>query len=487
MQSPNNKSTSDISIWEALLPFLIMMVLIIGGSGSAFLGLPLQFTLLIAVLVAGVFAYRRGVKVPEMLDGIGDTLRKAMPAIVILIAIGAIVGTWMYSGTVPYLIYYGLKLIHPDYLPVTTFIVTAIISTFTGTSWGSAATSGVAFMGIGISMGVPAELVAGAVLSGAVFGDKVSPVSDTTNICAMATEISVYDHIRGMLPNVGIAGALAAITFLIFGFMYSGNSASSEQIDGVLVHLESIYNLNPIMLLPPAIVFLGGYKGYPPVVLMLVSSLAAILIGVFLNGFDFHQGTIAMVSGFDTLMVTKSELPALLTALLNRGGMEGMMSGAVFYCVLAVSFGAIMEAGGFINRLMKVIFGLIRSAYGLVLAAFFSGGLLNGVSGNAVFSILTTGQMFRHGFKERKVPLPLLSRTMENSMTLLESLIPWHVTALYMSQTLGVKTFDYLPFAFFNLFGVALFFILSKRTTNKIEGPAFDESLLDVKSSNGPT
>lgn len=462
-----HNSSSDISLWEALLPFIIMMILIIGGS--TILELPLQFTLLLAVLVAGIFTYRRGVKVPDMLDGIGDTLRKAMPAIVILIAIGAIVGTWMFSGTVPYLIYYGLKIIHPDFLPVTAFVVTAFISTFTGTSWGSAATSGVAFMGIGYSMGVPIELVAGAVISGAVFGDKVSPVSDTTNICAMAAEVSVYDHIKGMLPNVALAGILAAITFLLFGLYYPGTSASSQEIDEVLAHLDSMYNLNPLMLLPPAIVFLGGYKGYPPVVLMLVSSFVAILIGTFLNGFGFHEGTMAMVGGFKTDMIAKGEIPALLTELLNRGGMKDMMSGAILYCILAVAFGSIMEQGGFIQRLMKVIFGWIRSAYGLVLATFFSGGILNGVSGNAMFSILTTGQMFRAGFKERKLPLSLLSRSMENSMTLLESLIPWHVTALFMSQTLGVDTFAYVPFAFFNLFGVILFFFLSKRTTNKIE------------------
>lgn len=463
---PSNKfKSSSVTLWEALMPFVVMMILVIGGS--TILKIPLQFTLLLSVLTAGVFAYRRGLKVPDMLDGIGDTLRKAMPAVVILIAIGAIVGTWMYSGTVPYLIYYGLKFIHPDFLPVTAFVVTAIVSTFTGTSWGSAATAGVAFMGIGISMGVPEELVAGAVLSGAVFGDKVSPVSDTTNICAAATEISVYDHIRGMLPNVGIAGVLAASAFLIFGFIYSGTAASSDQINEVLTNLDELYTLNPIVLIPPAIVFLGGYRGYPPVVLMLLASLAALLIGVFLNGFDFHQGALSMVSGFNPSMVTDGQLPELLVTLLNRGGMEGMMSGAVFYCILAVSFGSIMEQFGAIKRLMSVIFGWINSAYGLVVAAFFSGGLLNGVSGNAMFSILTTGQMFREGFRERKLPLSLLSRSMENSMTLLESLIPWHVTALYMAATLGVDTFDYLPFAFFNLFGVGLFFILSKRTTRK--------------------
>lgn len=469
MQSNSTPNSKEVSLVAALIPFVLLMILVI--IGSFYYELPLQFILLISVLVAGISAYRYGLKVPEMIDGIGQTLRKAMPAILILIAIGVIIGTWMFSGTVPYLIYHGLQLIHPDFLPLTAFLVTALLSTFTGTSWGSAATAGVAFIGIGISMQVPLPLVAGAVVSGAVFGDKVSPVSDTTNICAVATEISVYDHIKGMLPNVAIAGGLAAIVFLVLGLMNGGVTSQVDSITPITTKLDAFYNFNPIMLLPPAIVFIGGYRGYPPVVLMLTSSFVAVLIGVFLNGFHLQDGAKAMVSGFDVAMISNqvAEMPETLVTLLNRGGMEGMMSGAVLYCVLAISFGSIMEQMGGIKRLMKEIFGWIRSSYGLVVAAFFSGGLLNAISGNAMFSILTIGQMFRGGFKERGLPASILSRSMENSMTLFESLIPWHVTAIFMSATLGVKTWDYLPYAFFNILGIFLFFVLSRITVNRIE------------------
>lgn len=468
MESNSQQNLKEVSLLSAVIPFIAMMILVI--LGSSYFDLPLQFTLLLSVLVAGISAYRYGLKVPEMIDGIGQTLRKAMPAILILIAIGAIIGTWMFSGTVPYLIYHGLQLIHPDFLPLTAFLVTALLSTFTGTSWGSAGTAGVAFIGIAISMEVPLPLVAGAVVSGAVFGDKVSPVSDTTNICAMATEISVYEHIKGMLPNVAIAGGLAAIVFLVFGLMNGGVTSEVDTITPITTKLDSLYNFNLVMLLPPAIVFIGGYRGFPPVVLMLISSLVALLIGVFLNGFHLQDGAQAMVSGFDVTMITDKieEVPGTLVTLLNRGGMEGMMSGAVLYCVLAISFGSIMEQMGGIRRLMKEIFSWIRSSYGLVVAAFFSGGLLNAVSGNAMFSILTIGQMFRGGFKERGLPASILSRSMENSMTLFESLIPWHVTAIFMSATLGVKTWEYLPYAFFNILGILLFFVLSRITVNRL-------------------
>lgn len=451
----------------ALLPFGLMLVFVIGGS--TIFELPLQFTLLLSVLTAGIVAYFHGIKVDQMIDGIGQTLRKAMPAILILLAIGGIVGTWMYSGTVPYLIYYGLQLIHPDYLLVTAFIVTALLSTFTGTSWGSAATAGVAFMGIGTSMGVPVEMIAGAVVSGAVFGDKVSPVSDTTNICALSVEVSVYEHIRGMLPNMILASIAAIVCFTVLGLLYSGQAAEVYQVQEILNDLDAMYAFNPIMLLPPAIVFIGGFKGYPPVVLMLSSCFVAILMGFFLNGFDFQFGAKALISGFHVDMAASSgfdsgRVSTILPVLLNRGGFEGMMSGAILYCILAVSFGSIMEQVGGIHKIMHDLLKGIRSSFGLVLTAFGSGALLNGISGNATFSILTIGPLFRDGFKERELPLPLLSRSMENSMTLLESLIPWHVTALFMAATLGVNTLDYAPYAFFNMLGIALFFLLSYRT-----------------------
>lgn len=461
MKTEQTESTS-ISLFLSSLPLIIMAVLV--GFLNLWLRIDLKFVLVLSSIAAGIVAVSVGISLKRLLDDFAENIKHAFPAILILLAIGGIVGTWMYSGTVPYLIYYGLQFIHPNLVLVSAFIVTAIVSTFTGTSWGSAATAGVAFMGIGYSFEIPLEMVAGAVISGAVLGDKVSPVSDTTNVCAIASEISVYDHIRGMLPNVLIAGALAIVGFTILGSFLHPHQGQNEDIEVLLGHLDSIYAFNVSMLIPPAIVFIGGYKGYQPVLVMIASSLVAIVIGMISNGFSLVEGSQAMISGFNTNMISGDlVLSSTLETLLNRGGFDGMMTGAVLYCILAIAFGSFLESSGALNRIMSELLGGVRSKLGLITTAFGAGATLNGFSGNAMFSILTVGKLFRPSFRDRKVPLTVLSRSMENSMTLLESLLPWHVTAIYMSATLGVSTFAYAPFALFNILGIVLFFVLVGR------------------------
>lgn len=461
-----NSTPPKISLLLAFLPLIIMAGLV--GFLNLWLGIDLKFVLVLSSIVAGIVAVYVGISIKQLIDDFSENIKKAFPAILILIAIGGIVGSWMYSGTVPYLIYYGLQFIHPNFVLVSAFVVTAIVSTFTGTSWGSAATAGVAFMGIGFSFDIPLEMVAGAVISGAVLGDKISPVSDTTNICAMASDISVYEHIRGMLPNVLLSALLAILGFTILGMLLDPKQGQNENVTILLDQLDAAYNFNLTMLLPPAIVFLGGYKGYHPVVVMIVSSLVAIIIGLFSNGFSLMDGTEAMTSGFNTNMISSDlMLSETLQTLLNRGGFDGMMTGAVLYCILAIAFGSFLESSGALTRIMNALLSGIRSKFGLISTTFFAGAALNGVSGNAMFSILTVGQLFRPSFRDRNVPLPVLSRSMENSMTLLESLLPWHVTAIYMSATLGVTTLAYAPYALFNMIGIALFFVLVGRDLRK--------------------
>lgn len=461
-----NSTPPKISLLLAFLPLIIMAGLV--GFLNLWLGIDLKFVLVLSSIVAGIVAVYVGISIKQLIDDFSENIKKAFPAILILIAIGGIVGSWMYSGTVPYLIYYGLQFIHPNFVLVSAFVVTAIVSTFTGTSWGSAATAGVAFMGIGFSFDIPLEMVAGAVISGAVLGDKISPVSDTTNICAMASDISVYEHIRGMLPNVLLSALLAILGFTILGMLLDPKQGQNENVTILLDQLDAAYNFNLTMLLPPAIVFLGGYKGYHPVVVMIVSSLVAIIIGIFSNGFSLMDGTESMTSGFNTNMISSDlMLSETLQTLLNRGGFDGMMTGAVLYCILAIAFGSFLESSGALTRIMNALLSGIRSKFGLISTTFFAGATLNGVSGNAMFSILTVGQLFRPSFRDRNVPLPVLSRSMENSMTLLESLLPWHVTAIYMSATLGVTTLAYAPYALFNMIGIALFFVLVGRDLRK--------------------
>ncbi|MCH2225474.1 MAG: hypothetical protein MK066_11955 [Crocinitomicaceae bacterium] len=467
MADKNTMTIRKISLPLALSPIIIMVLLI--GWLNLYLGIDLRFVLLLSSIGAGVVAKIVGVSIKEMLDSFAQNVQKSFGAILILISIGGVVGTWMYSGTVPYLIYWGLMLIHPDFILVTAFLVTACVSLFTGTSWGSAATAGVAFMGIGIGMGVPSGMLAGAIISGAVLGDKFSPVSDTTNICALAVDITVYDHIRGMRLNVLLSGAIAILAFVILGMMNGGVESNSLGGGLIISELNGLYNFNVLMLLPPLVIFMGGYKGYNPVLVMISSCFVAIIIGMFVNGFSLAIGANSMMKGFQlaSIVPDNESFSEISRTLLNRGGFEGMTSGAVLFCFLAIAFGSMLEVSGALNRLMKAMLSGVKSSFGLVYTAFFAGATLNGVSGSAMFSILTVGQLFSPTFKERKIPLNVLSRSMENSMTLLESLLPWHVTAIYMSTTLGVKTTEYAPYAFFNVLGIALFFVLIRKIRKK--------------------
>lgn len=453
----------NVTTVSALIPILFLLGSVV--IGNLWFSIDLRFILLVSALVAGVIAWFHGSTVDQLFETYSDKIKQAFPILLILMAIGGIVGTWMYCGTVPMLIYYGLELIHPKFLLVTAFIVTAIISTFTGTSWGSAATSGVAFLGIGTAMGIPAPMIAGAALSGAVFGDKISPISDTTNLCALASDVTVYTHIKSMIPNMLISALLSMAMFLILGVLTGETQvAVSQQQLSFQNDLSSMYDFNLLMLLPAIVVFVGGYKGFNPVILMIVSSVLAIFIGMVSNGFVFADGAISMFGGFNAKMTGIEATSKELLVLLNRGGFEGMLSGAVMYAILAIGFGSFLESYGALSKLMNSILSLVRSAFGLVLSSFAAGGILNAVSGNAAFSILTIGQMFKSSYDNKKLDRTILSRSMENSMTLLESLIPWHVSGIYMAGIFGVATLAYLPYAFFNLFGVIVYFILVNRS-----------------------
>ena len=476
------KSKRTPTNFEAFLPIIVMALMVL--VGNIIMGIRLEFLLIIASIFSAIIAIRVGISWDEMMKAYTKKFSDAFPAILILIAIGGVVGTWMFSGTVPMMIYYGLKFLNPKFVVVTAFVVTALVSTFTGTSWGSAATSGVAFLGIAQSMGIPLPVVAGAIISGAFFGDKVSPVSDTTNLSAMSSEISVYEHIKGMLPNVIISGALSLIAFTIVGsYYFNGNSELTDTTLKIMSDLNSIYNFNIAMLIPPVIVFGGGYFGISPLLLMLGSSITAMFIGVFSNGFLFNDAANALISGFNISMaesigINVADITPRLLGLLNRGGFASMMGGAVLFCFLAMPFGSFMEVSGALDKVVQQMSKAITGVFSLTTVTFFTGCIMNGITGNGQFSIMTTGQLFKESFKKQGVPLSVLSRTMENSMTLLESLLPWHVTAIYMSTTLGVFTTEYVKWSFFNIFGIFVFFLqtyLLSRKLNKSNTSSINE------------
>ena len=341
---------------EALVPLLGMVLLL--GIGYGKYGLPIQFLLIVAAFIAAIIAKRCGYTWQDMITGIADKIQSSLPSLLVMVCVGAMIASWMISGTIPLLIYYGIKIIDPQFLFVTAFFVTAVISTFTGTSFGSAGTAGVAIMGIAIALGVPLEIAAGAVISGAVFGDKLSPLSDTTMLAPIAAGTDLYAHIKHMLYTTGAATITCAIVFTTVGMnMDVSTMTNPETVQVILTNLEQLYNFNLFLLLPPVLIFWGAYTKKPTIPMLLLSSIIAIAMGMYFQGFDLKTALQAFVNGFKVTMipgVADIKVAKPIITLLNRGGLMGMMS-TVLLVFCAFAFAGIFSKTGCIEVVLEHI------------------------------------------------------------------------------------------------------------------------------------
>ena len=290
------------TLWEAISCFLVMVVII--GVGKGLLRLDIQPLLILAAFYAAVIGKRLGYSYQDMEKGITENLATSLPVIYILVCVGIVIGTWIYSGTVPYLIYLGLKLISPELFLVAAFLITAIVSTATGTAWGSVATAGLALIGVAGEMGIPLGMAAGAIISGGVFGDKMSPLSDTTNLAPMVCDVDLFQHIRHMFWTTIPASCVGLLVWFFAGKNLTITAANSVNVEALSNNLSAIYNFNLLLLLPAVIVIVGAMLKQPTVPLMLLSSVVAIGLGVYFHGFDFTAGVHACVAGFNVDMVT---------------------------------------------------------------------------------------------------------------------------------------------------------------------------------------
>lgn len=370
-----------------------------------------------------------------------------MPAIFIIFAVGVIVGTWIYSGTVPMLIYYGLLIIDPAYFLVTAFIITAVVSVATGTAWGSSATAGVALMGIAIEMNVPVGIAAGAIISGAIFGDKLSPLSDTTNLSALVVEVDLYDHIKHMLWTTVPASIVGLIVWFIVGMNLDTGSASADNVTGLTSELSSIFNWNIFMLLPFAIILWGAFARKPIVPVMLLSSVVAVFIGIFSNGFSFVDGFTAMANGFSVDMVGgNSEFSETVLSLLNRGGIFSMTTIVVtIFCGYA--FAGIVEAAGCLDRILESFTNWVQSTWQIVGSTILGSILIVFTAGVASISIIMVGVLMKDAYTKKGLDGLNLSRTLEDSGTMILGFVPWGVSAIYYLEVLGVGVGDYWMWA----------------------------------------
>lgn len=463
------KTTPGIA--ESGLPILILFLsLLTGALVVGFSDALLISSLLFAAIVAGTVAFRHGFGWDDVQAETGAKLSAALPAIIILLAIGILIGSWMFSGTIPALVYYGIEIISPRFIVLTAFLATAAMSLASGTSWGSAGTIGVALMATAAALEAPLAITAGAVVSGAYFGDKMSPISDSTNISAIGAGSDLYDHIAGMVYTAGPSFVVAFAVYLIAGF--SGQSGKGAEVPEaarqVQTNIASAFDLGLLPFIPPAIAVIGMIRRYPAALVILASSVAALAVGMTANGFSAPDALKAAINGFNVEMLgnTAASLSDSTKNLLNRGGMASMAF-TLLFIVSAFLMAAAMEVSGALGRLLNAMLAKARSVFTLIAATMAAGATLISMTSHGGVTALIVGNLFRKPFDDMHLSRRNLSRSIEDSVTIVEPLLPWTVSAVFMATTLGVPTVEYAPWAFFcftgSLFSLGIAF-LYKRT-----------------------
>ena len=450
------------SLLQALLPILFLIVALfinVRIFGDDALSGSNQIILILSAAVATIFAMQLGFSWKELRSGIVKSISSAMASIIILLLIGSLAGTWLISGIVPAMIYYGLEVLNPTIFLFAATIVCAIVSVATGSSWTTAATVGIALIGIGTALGIDQGMVAGAIISGAYFGDKMSPLSDTTNLAPAMAGTDLFTHIRYMALTTVPSITITLIIFLILGFVAHGDNASVNTQD-IQDAISSQFNINGWLFLVPAVVI--------GLIVKKVPAIPAILAGALLGGIFaliFQPGVVQSVSGYDSynweagyvgvmtalygdVAITTGN--SLVDDLLSSGGMAGML-GTVWLIVSAMIFGGVMEKSGMLKRIAEAVISVVNSTGSLVASTVGTCVFFNVTASDQYLAIVVPGRMYTDTFKEKNLAPENLSRTLEDSGTVTSVLVPWNTCGAYHSGVLGVSTLAYLPFAFFNI------------------------------------
>lgn len=466
------------SLGLSLIPIVAMILMLAIGYGK--FGLRTEPILILTAFIAGIIAWKHGMTWTEMQESIVEKIAKALPATLILWSVGFLIGSWMFSGTVPMIIYYGVQIVNPKFLLVTAFIITAVVSTVTGTSWGSAGTVGVAIMGIAGGLGVSLPATAGAVVAGAYFGDKISPLSDTTNLAPIAAGSELYEHIKHMLYTTVPAMIVSLIVYTIVGFKATGDLSTPESVTVLLSQLDGMFSWNIVLMLPVLIIITGSIRKWPTLPTMLGTSLFSVVLGVAVQGFTFKNGFTALVKGFNVTM-TAFEGDAVweVTRLINRGGVVSV-TGTTVLIFCAMGFAGIMSKSGMLEVVLHAMMTKIKTTSGLILTTIGSCATVAFVTGSSYLSIIIPGELFKDAYKEKGLAAKNLSRTLEDSGTVLVPLIPWSAAGAYMASTLGVSTIEYLPWAVLNYTGIIFAIILAYTGIGIAKIDQTDEAVAEV-------
>ena len=444
----------------ALLPVLLLIIALsfnVWVYGDDALGGSSQLIIILVTGLAAAIGLWRGVSWEEQQVSIVSTIGNAMPSILILLLVGALASIWLLSGTVPILVYYGVTLLNPAVFLVATCIACAITSVVSGSSWSTAATIGVAMVGVGRALEIPDGLIGGAIISGSYFGDKISPLSDTTNLAAAVTETPLFDHIRYLLNTTGPSMIISLVLFAIIGANI-GDTSGSVDVSATLDAINATFHITPWLLLPPVIV-LG-------LIVKRVAAIPALFVGIvvgalfvllfqqdlIMNMVDSQQSyqTYQLIMGalFEGVAIETND-PAL-NDLFSSGGMQGML-GTVWLILSAMAFGGVLEATGMLARIMTSVKSLANSFFSLVACTAGTCLVTNVSTSDQYISVAIPGRMYAGLYKEMGYGSENLSRTLEDTGTVTSVLVPWNTCGAYHAAVLGIATMDYFYYCFFNL------------------------------------
>ena len=451
---------TSLSLKTALIPLIVLIgllafnVIVYGDdalSGSN------QFILLIGGAVAAMVGFANKISYQTMLDKVTDNLKSVTGAILILLFVGALAGTWLISGVIPAMIYYGLQILHPSIFLPACVIICALISLATGSSWTTSATVGIALIGIGKALGIPVGMVAGAVLSGAYFGDKLSPLSDTTNLAPAMAGADLFTHIRYMTHTTVPSILVTLIVFIFLSIGFSGDGAANSQ--ELLAAMNEVFTINLLLFIVPIIVIVMIVRKTPPLVALFVGTILGAIAALI-----FQQELLLSLSGESTLslygtyqviidaITVSTEIKttsAALTDLFQSGGMEGML-GTIWLIICAMVFGGVMDAIGALSTISAALLSMAQSTFQLFASTVASCLAINITASDQYLSIVVPGKMFEKAYKDRGLAPENLSRTLEDSGTVTSVLIPWNTCGAYQSGVLGVDVSQYFFYAIFN-------------------------------------
>lgn len=448
------------TLFHALIPILFLIAMLTTNVlvyGSDAISGANQIVLLLSAGVAGLIAWYLGYGYEEINDGIVRSISSALPAIIILLTIGSLSGTWLLSGVVPAMIYYGIKILNPTIFLFAACVVSAVVSMATGSSWSTIATVGIALLGIGNALGIHEGVVAGAIISGAYFGDKMSPLSDTTNLAPAMAGTDLITHIKYMSLTTTPSIIITLVIFLIWGFTLDTGVAQADSSE-VINAIESSFNLNPLLFLVPVLVIGLIIKRVPPAPALLIGALLGGVFAVIfqpqainqvsgIEGDYVKSSFVAVMNALATTIQIKTD-NAMINELLTGKGMYGMLN-TVWLIVCAMIFGGVMEACGLLKVIADEIIKFAHSTGSLVASTAVTCLFFNVTASDQYMAIAVPGRMYADTYRKRGLKPEVLSRTLEDSGTVTSVLVPWNTCGATQAGVLGIATVAYAPYAFF--------------------------------------